>query len=365
MESVPEILRTHSEALQHNSHVELSHYKYLNVQPPEPDTPHIDVEVEAAFHELRLVKEERVMLRTKRLVMEAILSASSLDDLPSPQQTARAEVAVEQAKSKLRKAKQARRNAEKELAASVQSFAKSRVEQQQAYDALDQKIRRANAAYNAFEVKEILERRDMGKIEEIVNDIDSYDAACCDDIVAILQEETERVGRMAKDKSEVVDRLGKEVEELQRDVVSLKNSSEDHKSKIAENDRQMVGAAEIRHECNMQDQLEEILSSLSGVKVSDVRANGLSFDINAPLFVKRFEGSSRKQPSHILDVEFEDEGDLGMSTILEMAIRPPDVTVNDLCKDSSISLTTAVRSVCMRLTSFLEGTDCSESLQSE
>lgn len=334
-------------------------FKQLAAHPP--SDPSTDLKMQDSFQGLRYLKAKYVQLRTKNIFMDTIRNTKSVNDMTTPAEAGRTEVSLKTSKTELRKIKKARKEAQEENARNITDLKQASENRETVKKELERRLRQARAAANGNDVRAILGSRNIAKIESLVDHVDDLDANACYDLISLLREEKLYMERDASQKSAHVNQIRKEVEQLKIGVPVQEADNEKMREQIAENDRNNPEAATLRHECMLQEQLEGVKSSLTGLRVVDVRENGMSFQLNIRLFASCKESGDRQEGIHILDVEFEDEGKTEKPMIAQMALRPPDVSVNDICrKDPNVSLKCAVRTICNRLVTFLQEQDRSE-----
>lgn len=345
---------TEQELHRQNLDISLSNDSLLQAPSRPSDTPPVDLEIQSSFDELRRLKFQFVELRTKEIFLKRILETKSLEDLPSSNEAGRAEVALAESKRELREIKASRRQAEERERDILVEIGKAFRENKASYENVQKRISDVRAAVRSNDAEKVLSERDIDSIQSLLKHIDELDEHCCRDIVQVLQEEKRVIEREAKEKSTHVDSLRKKVRDMQNEVDSLEHETTKLKEEIAKNDNGDSGAATLRREYALLNEMDAVLAALGGVHVSEVRANGMSFEFNAALFMPFVEGRNREISTHLLDVEFAEE-DIGNVRIANMAISPPDINVTDLCDDNISSLPMSIQIVGCRLAAYMEG----------
>lgn len=352
MEALDQIVREQEQIIREKNEFHLNFNKFLSANPPQPESLHIDLQIQSAVEELRRLKAEYIEVRTQELFVKTLLTAKSLDDLPTSQETGRAEVALQEKKRELRKIKAERAKAESELTETVEQLGHTVQEFNRGRDEAKLRLRQARIASRSAHVRKLIQSRDVTQIESLVDHIDELDASCCQDIINILREERALVERQAIEESSAVENLRREVEELESDVQDLGIESNRLEQIITAEDSRNPKLAKLRHECMLQKELEKMLSSLTGVRVSEIHENGISFFFNANALLPSNGGTERNDVTHTIKIELlEDRG--GESNVSSVSISPEDISVADVCNgNTAVSLCIVMQTICSRLLAF-------------
>lgn len=345
-----------SKDLQTHSHFDFHHQRLLQGRALVPDTPLVDLTIQAELDHLRNLKSQLKVLRTKQIFLTNLRDASSVADLPSRQQAIAAEVSLQQKKSDLRKTKAARASAEKRLEKALQTYAMARNEHRRAFQPIQTKINHIAATFLSKEITEKIRTGDWHSVESILEDpnqVDKLQKHHCDQLKHILTEQRRTMEAEAKVKNADGAKLRKYVQNLQARVDSHKKIKQDYSDMISKQERKEPKLLALRHENELQKMLAQIMPSLTGIAVGEVRANGISFNINATLFAPYVEIPNRAQPTHVLIVKFDDQSE-NRTSLLELILSPPDVNLDDLYGPSKTpSLPLLLQIVCARLTKLM------------
>lgn len=352
MDQVEVYLDKQTAALRNISDVDLSYQSILDDHEDSKDLPPVDVQIAAAFQELRQLKAQHLEMRTRELFLNRILDAKSFDELAPMEETGRLEVEVNHEKTTLRQIKKARSESEKSVANAAIKLEKNLHHSETEKKKVASLLQKAKYSIRSKSVDAILAERDINKIESLVPDIDELDTHCCDKIIQFLREEKNVLRKEAHNRSEDVDNMRVAVEQLQADVDKLELERNRLQNEISKNDQKDPNFSHLRHECMLQEQLESVMASLTGLRVAATHNDGISFEINASVLLPDHETIDRDL-TYELNVKF-DEENLGITKIVALTLRPQDVQVTDICDEPDLTLPMAVQLVYMRLIKHLK-----------
>lgn len=315
----------------------------------------MDMQIQAVQEQLAKVKHNERNLLTYELFLQRVLESKTLEDaLPTSAELAQNDVLLAQEKVKLRAIKAARAEAEKDLAEAAKKLGESSSARNRVRSEFKDEVERAKAAVKVEVVKNVLKSGDKAEMEKLVANIDSYDANACELILRELAIQKSQCEKEAKEQANKTEEIELRAKTLEKEVSELEQSTKAMQATISENDKENSSHAAMRHECAMQEQLTEMLAALTGVRVSEVRSNGLTFMLNANVFTGKRESPPQSSHTHTLEVEF-GSNEIGETVIAFMHLDPPDAEVSDIREELGMSLYTGVGKVCQRLRSRLCG----------
>lgn len=306
--------------------------------------------IQAVMEQLAKVKDHERTLLTKQLFFERILSSDTVEDtIPSHSEFVKMDLLLGAEKKKLRSIKAARAQAEKDLASAASELDTATVQKEQARAELEDAVRSAKATANLELVKQTIAAGNESDFKNLISNIDTCDSEACSLILEELSLQRAQLEKeaMAADRDGTA--LKAEAGALEKEVSELKSSTKALQEKISGGDNEESGLAGLRHECAMQEQLGDMLHVLTGVRVSEVREHGMTFQLNARAFSLPQESPTPESlKTHTLEIEV-CTNDVGETIVAFMHLDPPDVNVSDLREDLDMSLYDGVGKVCERL----------------
>lgn len=309
----------------------------------------MDMEIQALLEQLTKVKHNERNLLTYELFLERVLTSSTTEEaLPTPSELAQSEFLLREEKVKLRSIKGKRAKVQEELAKAAEKIDAFSSSRDRARTEFQCDLENADAAAKLEVVKNAIESGDMAEMEKLIANIDSYDAKACEMILREVALQHSQNEKEAKEESEKADALQGAAAKLEKDVSELERSTTELQATISQNDKENSTHAAMRHECAMQEQLTEMLAALSGVRVTEVRTNGMTFKLNANVFAGPRSSGDRSVETHTLEIEF-GSNEVGDTVIAFMHLEPGDVTVSDIREELGMSLYTGIGKVCERL----------------
>lgn len=350
MAQVTESLEADQKLLEQAINVPLNCSKFLPQGPdkrkPSEEVP-CELRIQAAFDRLKRIKAQHIAVRTHKIFLSHLASGRPVEEIATAQATGLAEATLRSAKQTLRTVKASRMDATRRLAEAASSLGAQIDSRDAEAVSVEALLRRARCAARAGQVAEALESRDLRQIEALVDHIDEVDGPACEDLVFALREEKELANRLATQSRERVDVLRSEVDALREEVSTMEKASSELQEKIAGTEEEVKGAAQMKKECMFQENLEGVMASLGGVRIIDIRSNGMSFEICAHLVQPYVAGDDRSKATHVLDVQMDDSALTG-----EVTLDPPEVEVTDL---QGKALPWVLRNICSRLAQLHSG----------
>lgn len=348
MAALDEVIATNEEALQAEDNKKLWFDDLgLDEKTKIGDIP-IDFEIQAALEHLKRLKFQNIGLRTKELFLQRVLDSKSVEDtFPTPQELAKLELALGKEKTKLRSIKAARAAAEKSLEDAASNIDRVAGERDMARAEIDRTISNVKAASRLEVVKTAVESGHESALEKLVRDVDELDSACCQHVTRELRKQKRTIEKEASVQSNRSEALRVEVEELEKEVSEMERESTSLQAQISKGDKENKNAEELRREWTLQEELAELLSALVGIRITDVRENGMTIEIHSSVCAKQPSTAKSSSPTHTLDIEF-GLNELGDTIVAYMHLNPGDVNVSDIVEDMNLSLEKGVQKVFSR-----------------
>lgn len=348
MAALSELIATNEEALRAEDNKKLW-FDDLGLEEESKigDIP-IDFEIQATLEHLKRLKFQNIGLRTKELFLQRVLDSKSVEDtFPTPQDVAKLELSLGREKTKLRSIKAARAAAEKSLEDAASNIDRVAGERDMARAEIDRTISNIKATSRLEVVKTALESGHENALEKLVRDVDELDAACCQHVTHELRKQKRTIEKEARARSNRSETLRAEVEELEKEVSEMEHESTSLQAQISKGDKENKNAEELRREWTLQEELAELLSALVGIRIRDVRENGMTIDINSSVFAKPTSVAKSPTATHTLDIEF-GSNELGETVVAYIHLSPGDVHVSDIVEDMNLSLEKGVQKVFSR-----------------
>lgn len=348
-----------SEQLSKNQHPTARHKQLIAGTTLPQDAIPVDVQIQAELDDLRHLKYELNALRTKKIFLQKLRDARDVQDLPTAQQAVSAEIALQKMKSELRKTKAERASLERRFENAVSEWGDASAQHIHACRSLNDRIH----SYRADVYTENVERQiKLGDWESVfrsfgdTQEVDRLQLPHCRTLINLLKKEKLKLQTQSGQNQPQLEQLHQHVRQLENSVNMLKEKLRMLNHRLQKQERLDPAFSKLRHEYELQKQLQQILPSLTGVRVADVRVNGVCFEINAMLFLPFVDGTKRDQKTHSLIVKVDENGDTA-DNVVGLSLIPADVPVDDLFgKDENMSLRFVVQTVCARLAQFMART---------
>ncbi|PXF40935.1 hypothetical protein BWQ96_09330 [Gracilariopsis chorda] len=348
-----------SEQLAKNQNPSTRHKQLIAGRTLEKNAIPVDIQIQAELDDLRHLKYELNAFRTKRIFLQNLRDARDVQDLPTAQQAVSAEIKLQKMKSELRKTKAERSALERRFENAVRDLGEASADHLHACQSMKHRIHLYRADTYTDNVEKQIKLGDWESVFRSFDDIeevDSLQVPHCRTLINLLRKEKLKFEAQSDHNKPQLQQIHQHVRHLENNVDMLKEKQHALNQRIHKFEHSDPAFSKLRHEYELQKQLQHILPSITGVRVADVRVNGVCFEINAMLFVPFVDGTKRDQKTHSLIVKVDENCDTA-NNVVELCLTPADVRVDDLFgRDENMSLRFVVQTVCARLAEFMART---------
>lgn len=249
----------------------------------------VPVQVQVLTEQLQKIKFELNSLRSKEYFLKKVLSDVSENEsvqslFPTSQQLAEMDVSIGQAKTELRKAKAARREAEKRLPEVAAEFATSSESCAIAKAGLEEYVDVAVAAEQLRQVSDMLASDDGRLLEEFTSDIPKLHAVAAEEMLKGLEKLQESVHteyESVKQKNTTLDSAIAEINDERKKLEAECKSMQDG---IRRNERANAESQVLRQALVQEEKISEILRSLTGAEVQSVDEKSIALKLYPHVF---------------------------------------------------------------------------------
>lgn len=285
------------------------------------------LQIEAATEELQQLKLQFIELSTKERFLTKVATSGEQMPAPSMQELARAELAAEQQKSVLKKAKEHRKEEESKLQTLCRETAYESVRNTTTRTIFARKVGHALAATRYDTVRTVLENGDLKEICGLVENVDRLDAKACERILMNVYGEVE-VGRTAVSRSEEETcALREEVHNLEQKRVEIQSQMKNFQKQIEESEKENANVPRLRTECAKQESLVVALTALTNTRVSRVYDGGIAMEL---IVSRQVHGATiRQERVYALDLQV---GNLDNGFVTAVTLHPNDVPTESLVR---------------------------------
>ncbi|KAI0563859.1 hypothetical protein FGB62_33g1111 [Gracilaria domingensis] len=313
----------------------------------------VDNQIQAALEDLRCLKHQLTALRSKQIFLRRLRDAQSLQDLPSAQEAVTAEMRLQKKKSELRKQKAARAASEKRFENAVMQACLTAKSIQETDQLAQNHIRRLKSASYTEQLVEKMNRDEWDSVMRFFDDVaevDKLEGSDCQQLSDMFTKERVKLEAEANRQNVEVTELQKRLNRVEQSTGECEKEIENVRHRFAKKERRDPKFANVLHEYELQKHLEQILPSITAVRVAAVQPDGILFDINASLIVPSDGKLDRRQATHTLT--YKRAGFDGSNTE-GLILSPPDVEIADLIDQPDSSLPIVIKEVCARLRNFM------------
>lgn len=359
MNNVPDVA-TQQEVYQQTLETNLFFSSFLSNDDSHPpaDKLSADKDIQACFEEIRTLKSQLTPLEAYSKFIARILTENPIDKLATPKEAAIADTALCKEKQTLRAIKKERADMDANLPAIVEQVVASSRKRDAQSSRLERQLRASKAAMHAGEVNSAIKSQNITALERLIDVIDEVDEEHCEKIIALMQNLKAEDEYIASQRYATVDSLRNQVSERKTTLDLLQRKAADLDIHIEQINRTVPGASECRNECELSQMLMNCIFALGGVRVKQMREDGMKIAIDATIFgssdMKHRWGTEHIRVTHVLDIKIDpmevDDGSGCDLYVQDVTLDPPDVAVSDL---KYAPLTWAVREVNSRLRNFI------------
>lgn len=297
------------------------------------DNLSVNLRIESAMAQLESLKGQFIQVCTTELFLEKVAASAAAGDgdvmpCPTMHELAETELAAEQEKAKLKKAKNARAASTALLEATCRDMAAVSVHEEEAREALRRSIRNLRAAKRLKAVTEVLDRKVPEEILALASRVEDHDAQACEQILELLSNELAEKQQKQTAAEEEVAKLQRGIDQSVKKQAELNSDLVDYRADVDRNERKNAGAPQLREEAIRHEKVYESMAALTRTRVASVCENGVCIEMTVDRPVKQSEeelqsvAPQTESFTYTLDMSIPDHGE-GFVTGIKLS--PPDI----------------------------------------
>jgi hypothetical protein len=301
----------------------------------------VSLQVDSATEQLNQLKFQFIEVCTKQLFLEKIAAAAAHDGesmpCPSMQELAASELAAEQAKAALKKAKSARASTSQQLEAVCRDVASAYVDCEDARSTCAKRIHDVRAGMRLRDVTNTLEKgtpEDMAKLAERV---DEHDAKSCEQILSFMFSELTEKENAKKSAEQDVAVLQTVIDGNVKEQAKLNTKLAEYRAEIEEHERSNPDAPKIREESMHHQQVYQTMCALTRARVAAVYDGGIRAEVSVDRRVEHERDDGEVDESTCVPVLYMLDLTLGHSNgklVTKLGLSPSDIDVSNLVSES-------------------------------
>lgn len=269
----------------------------------------IENDIQSAFEEIRYLKNQIIASNSHHLFLENTINDKILST--TAKQTGQEEYILTESKTKLRALKRKREQEDKDIEILSQQLQQANEKHENLKTTIKQHIRliKTKEIQNHISSK-LLDGNgndNINIIEDLVkNNLDQINENDCNKLINIIENEYLNINKNIKVSNENIEGLKHYIHDENVKIEYMKKDHNNLQKNL--NHLQQHNNGEIMQNILQEKVLSKYIQQLTGLKIKDVRADGMSLVINAGIFSSVTPSYIKSKFSHILDVVFDNRG---------------------------------------------------------